>query len=268
MKDVYNANAAYILPKILDIILKNLNIKELQESKFYKILNNWNYEYTKESREATLYSLFERNLCLRLLTKKLSIEKAKPLLNFFPYYNFIYGIIDKIHKGEKIALKECTVYNANDDCEKYIVNVFRHLHEYITDFTEPSGIIKKWGAVNFDYFPYIPFDDIPILNKIFSRKLFVSGGRDTVKISRSSGNNKRGEFVGSQSPRLQFICDMSEPEEPYVMLMGGNDGSPIQRYYNNLMEKFEGKDLIKFKNVDFNDAKNEKRTITLLKKLF
>ena len=268
MKDVKNPNAAYILPKILNIIKKNMSAKELKENKNYIILKNWNFEYDMGSRGATLYSLLERNICLQLLTKKLPKEKAKPLLNFFPYYNFIHGMIDKISNGEKISLKECTVYNKNDDCEKYIVNVFKHLHEYMRGFRESSGLVKKWGSVNYNYYPNTPFDNIPILNKFFSREKYVSGGRDTVKISRSTGNNKRGEFVGAQSPRIQFICDMIEPEEPYISLAGGNSGSPMQMYYNNLMDKFEKKELIKFKNIDFNDEKNKKRIITLQKRKY
>jgi hypothetical protein len=52
----------------------------------------------------------------------------------------------------------------------------------------------------------------------------VSGNKDTIKISRSTGNNKMGEFVGNQSPRIQFICDMVDPEQPYLIIAGGNGG--------------------------------------------
>ena len=265
LKDVKDSNAEYILPKLLEIIKRNYNQKELRENKNYQILSNWNFEYNMESIGATLYALLERNMCTLLLTKKMHKEKAKALLNYFPYYNFIYGIIDKIYNGEKISLKECTFYNSNDDCEKYFVNVFRHLDEYIKDFREPSGIIKKWGEVNYNYFPHTPFDDIFLLRNIYSKKKFVSGSRNTIKISRSNGNNKMGEFVGSQSPRIQIVTDMSQPEEPYLLLAGGNDGSPFQKYYNNLMDEFEGNKLIHFKNIDFNSEKNKDRIITLEK---
>ena len=90
--------------------------------------------------------------------------------------------------------------------------------------------------------------------------------KDTVKISRSTGNNKLGEFVASQTPRIEFICDMSEPEEPYLSIAGGNGGSPIQMYYNNLMDEFEAKKIVHFKKIDFNDVKNKNRMITLEKK--
>ena len=266
MKDIHDANAAYILPKYLDIIKRNLNAKELKENAYYQILKKWNFQYDMESREATLFTILERNLCILLLTKKISIEKAKPLLNFFPMYKFIHGIIDKVYNGEKIVLKECAFYNRNDDCEKYLVNVFKHLDEYVKDFKETSGLIKKWGTVNYNYFPHTPFDDIPILKYLYSKKKYASGSRNTIKISRSPGNHKMGEFVATQTPRFQFICDMKEPEEPYLMLSGGNGGSPMQMYYNNFMDKFESNEMVKFKKIDFDDEKNKERIITLEKR--
>ena len=268
LKDIKDSNAAYILPKYLEIIKRNTHKKELSENRNYQILKKWNFEFDLESEGATLYSLLERNLCLLLLNKKMSKEKSKPLLNFFPYYKFIHGMIDKIYNGEKIKLKECTFYNSNDDCENYLVNVFRHLDEYIKEFREPSGLIKKWGTINYNYYPHTPFDDIFLLKNIYSKKKYVSGNKDTIKISRSTGNNKMGEFVGNQSPRMQIINDMSDPEQPYLILSGGNGGSPFQMYYNNLMDKFESNTLIKFKNIDFNDEKNKKRIITIDKKLY
>ena len=268
IKDIKDANAAYILPKYLEIIKRNINAKELKNNRNYIILSKWNFEYDLESVGATLYSLLERNLCLLLLSKKISKEKAKPVLNFFPYYKFIHGMIDKIYNGEKIQLKECKYFNGNDDCEKYLVNVFRHLDEYIKNFREPSGLIKKWGTLNYNYFPYTPFDDIFLLKNIYNKKKYVSGSKDTVKISRSNGNNKMGEFVANQSPRIQFICDMKDPEQPYLLIAGGNGGSPLQMYYNNLMDQFESDKLIKFNNIDFNDEKNKKRIVTLEKRKY
>ena len=41
----------------------------------------------------------------------------------------------------------------------------------------------------------------------------------------------------------------------------------MQKYYNNLIDDFEGKKLIKFKNIDFNEPKNKERIITLEKRL-
>ena len=61
---------------------------------------------------------------------------------------------------------------------------------------------------------------------------------------------------------------MIDPEQPYLIIAGGNGGSPIQMYYNNLMDQFENGKLIQFKNIDFDDENNKKRIVSLEKKLF
>ena len=269
VKDVKDSTAEYIIPKYLDIIKRKLNIKEVREDPLYQMLNKWNYEFAPESREATLWSVLERNLCTFILTKNLTnLSKFNLVLNYYPYYKFIHGLIEKIWKGEKIQMKQCAVFNNNEDCEKYLVDVWVHLGLDIQKYLDSSGNVKKWGDVNFNYFPHTIFEDIPILKYFYSRKQYAGGNRDTVKISRSPGNSKYGEFVGLQTPKGQFVYDMADPEQPYLMINQGNGGSPMQRYYNNLKEDFEKKKLIKFKNIDFNNEKYQERIITLEKRVY
>ena len=268
VKDVKDSNAEYIVPKYLSILRKKLNAKEMKDDVLFQTLKKWDFKFTPESRAATIWSVLERNLCTFILTKNLTnLEKYKLVLNYYPYYKFIHGLIDKISKGEKIHLQRCAVFSENDDCEKYLVDVFVHLGIDIQKYLDSSGDVMKWGEINFNYFPHTPFEDIPILKYFFSKKKYVGGNRDTVKISRSPGNSKYGEFVGTQTPKGQFVYDMADPEQPYVIIVGGNGGSPMQQYYNNLMDDFEKKKLIKFKNIDFNDPKNQERIITLEKRI-
>ena len=267
VKDVKDSNAQYIIPKYLTILRKKLNAKELREDALFLMLAKWDYKYTPESRGATLWSVLERNLCTFILTRNLTnLDKYKLVLNYYPYYKFIHGLIDKISRGEKVMLRKCAVFNDNEDCEKYLVDVFVHLGMDIQKYLDSSGDVKKWGEVNYNYFPHTPFEDIPILKYFYSRKKYVGGNKDTVKISRSPGNSKYGDFVGMQTPKGQFVYDMADPEQPYLIIVGGNGGSPMQQYYNNLMDEFEQKKLIKFKNIDFNDPKYQERIITLEKR--
>ena len=268
VKDVKDSNAEYIIPKYLGIIKKNLNLKEVKEDVLFQMLNKWNYEFTPESREATVWSVLERNLCTFILTKNLTnLDKFKLVLNYYPYYKFIHGLIEKVANGEKVRLKQCAVFNENEDCQKYLIDVWVHLGLDIQKYLDGSGNVKKWGEINFNYYPHTPFEDIPVLKYFYSKKQYSGGNRDTVKISRSPGNSKYGEFVGTQTPKGQFVYDMADPEQPYLIIIGGNGGSPMQKYYNNLMEDFEKKKLIKFKNIDFNDPKHQERIITLEKRV-
>ena len=267
VKDVKDSTAEYIIPKYLNIIKKKLNRKEVKEDVLFQMLNKWDYKFTPESRAATVWSVLERNLCTFILTKNLTnLDKYKLVLNYYPYYKFIHGLIEKISNGEEIKLKKCAVFSDNEDCEKYLVDVFVHLGRDIQKYLDSTGDVLKWGEINYNYFPHTPFEDIPILKYFYSKKKYVGGNRDTVKISRSPGNSKYGEFVGTQTPKGQFVYDMSDPEQPYMIITGGNGGSPLQKYYNNLIDEFEEKKLIKFKNIDFNDPKYQDRIITLEKR--
>ena len=267
-KDMKDANAEYLLPKYLKIVKKNLKQKDQKDSKLIELLSKWNYVMSKDSKEATLFAVLERQLCLNLLAinKKLTNEKNPAVLNYFVYYYFIYDMIEKISNGEKVNMRQCASFNnKSNDCEKYLVQVFSNLKEYIQPFLDSTGDIKKWGEVNFNYYPHAPFDDIPILNKIFSKKIYIGGNRNTVKLCRSPANSKKGPFVGTTSPEIQIITDMSEPDTPYIMMPNGNGGNPFQKFYNNLSGKFENDEMIKFENVNFNSEKNKLRMVVLKK---
>ena len=121
--------------------------------------------------------------------------------------------------------------------------------------------------MNLDYFPHISFDKIPVLNLLFNKKRYVGGNRNTVKISRGPVNNKMDKFIGIHSPRLKFVCDMREPESPYLTISEGNGGNFVQDYYNNFDDKHEDAKLIKFENINFENVNNQERIITFTKKI-
>ena len=134
-------------------------------------------------------------------------------------------------------------------------------------YKDKNGNIKKWGELNFNYFPHTTFENVPILNLLFNKKQFVSGNRNTVKIARGPVNSEVGEFIGTQSPALKFVCDMKEPETPYLTVSSGNGGNFVQEYYNNFHEGHEKAKLVKFENINFENINNQQRIITLRKKV-
>ena len=70
-----------------------------------------------------------------------------------------------------------------------------------------------------------------------------------------------------QSPRLKFICDMKEPEVPYITISEGEGGNLFQEYYNNFDDKHEDAVMIKFDIINFEDYNKQERIINLNKKI-
>ena len=167
-------------------------------------------------------------------------------------------------------MEECRTYNGynyEEDCELFLVKIFDKIEEYIEPYKDKNGNIKKWGEIHFNNFPHISFDNIPGLNLIFSKKKYVGGNRNTVKIARGPVNSEIGEFIAIHSPRLKFVCDMKEPESPYLTVSEGNGGNFYQEYYNNFDGLHENAKLIKFENINFENINNQQRIIIFKKKM-
>jgi len=265
INDVHESLAEYILPKILKIIEKNSRF-DINQNKYYSMLKKWNFEMNKDSREATIYSVFERDIGYYLLENKFNDILARGEMSYLHYWNFITGIIDKLYKGERIDMKQCAYRSGNSNCEIYLVNIFNNLEMSLKKYMDKNGEIKKWGEINSNDFPHIPFDNIPLINKFFSRRIFGGGNKNTVKIARGPYNHKKSEFIGTQSARLKFICEMNDPFNPYIVIPGGNGGSPFNKYFDNLSKEHEDAVLYKFENVDFENISNDDDRLIILQK--
>ena len=279
INDVKDTNAEFILPKYLSLLEKNSkNISELNNNEYYNILKNWNYEMNYNSTAATVFSVLERLIGYSFIQNNINGYEdnhfmAGTVLNVLHFWNFISGTIDKIYRGEKIRMKECKIFDEknnkyDEDCEKSIVKAFDNLDENMKKYRDQDGNIIKWGDINFNYFPHNTFDKIPLLNLLFNKKKNAGGNRNTVKISRGHNNGKINDFYGTQSPRLKFICDMREPESPYLTLSEGNGGNFMQDYYNNFDDKHEDAKLVKFESINFEDEKYQQRIINLNKIIY
>ena len=279
LKDVKDTNAEYFLPKYLFLLEKNSkNINELKNNEYYLMLKTWNYEMSYNSTEATVFSVLEKLIGYNFILNDIKDYDdnkfmAGSVLNVLHFWNFITGTIDQIYRGEKIRMKECKTFDEknniyDDDCEKSLIKIFEDLDTNMKKFRDEKGNIIKWGDIHFNYFPHNTFDSIPILKYFFNKKKKAGGNRNTIKISRGPNNGKIGDFYGIQSPRLKFICDMKDPESPYLTISEGEGGNLFQEYYNNFDDKHEDALLIKFDKIDFNDSRNQQRIIKLNKKMY
>jgi penicillin amidase len=250
MGDVMDAQAKYILPKLLHIYERNKRFN----NPYYKELKSWDCVMNKNSTTATIYSVLELNLAFQLLTQKMSENVAKGSANINNYWNFIVGIIEKIYKNEKVELQQCAYLTLNKDCEVYLINILDNLDSYLYNYKDYHGKIKSWGEIHFNNYPSIPFDNIPLLSRVFSRRIPTDGNRNTVKISRGKFNDLHSAFGSNNSPNLKYINDLSDITCPYVIIDTGNSGNYFSKFYDNLIEKSENMELVKFYDHSFDDS--------------
>lgn len=256
MKDVKDSLAEKFLPQILRIVERNSHkVGNLKNLKYYEELKNWNFTMTKNSNVPTIYSALELYLGKQLLTNKISDQKARGLMSLLHYWNFVSGIVEKIYRGERVDLKQCAHLSGNINCEKYIVYIFNNLDKFIseTGLKDKNGKVLNWGEIKHNHYPHSPFESVPVLNKLYSRNVYTSGNRNTVKIARGPFNHDIDQFVSTHSPRFRFICDMNEPTRPFIMMDAGNSGNVMSKFYDNLMHKHEKSELVQYEDIEFDN---------------
>ncbi len=270
IQDRKDALAAIVLPQILDIYERNIkksyyNKKE-NIQKYYDLLRKWDFVLSKNSTEATIYSVLEYNIGKNLLTNKLPAEQANGMLNILTYWNFISGIIQKIHSEEEVEMSQCASSTGSKNCEKYLFSVFNNLDVYLEDFKDSKNNIKQWGDILYNFYPHKPY--FPYVNVLFSRKISTGGNRNTVNMAKGSFNyNENSPFNSINSANYKMVCDMNEPTTPYLILNTGNSGNLLSKFYDNFIIKNENGELIKFENFDLDKVESADMNTLFLKPL-
>lgn len=267
MKDLKDSLAEIMLPQILTIVERNLGRGNAQKLKYFEDLKKWDFTLVKDSPLPTIWSTLELHIGKQLLTNKVSEQKARGIMTMLHYWNFISAIIEKIHNGERVDLKQCAHLSGNINCEKYIVYIFNNLDKFLSELKlkDKYGRVYNWGEVKFNNYPHGPMHVIPVLGRLFSKEVYTGGNRNTVKVARGPFNHDQGNFVSTHSPRLKFVCDMSEPTRPYLVIDGGNSGNILSKFYNNLMLKNEETELIQIEDIDFDQLRIPSANTLLLR---
>jgi len=274
IQDQKDSLAAVLLPQLLDIYERklknsNMNIENENIKKYITLLKNWDFVLSKNSTEATIYSVLEYNLGKNLISKKIPDQNAKGILNVLTYWNFISGIIYKIHSEEEVEMTQCASLGGSKNCEKYIFTVFNNLDSFLEDFKDSNNNVKKWGEIFYHEYTHEIVDSFPYLNKWFSRKISTGGNRNTVNIAKGLFNyDSNNPFVSLKSANYKMVCDMSDPTSPYLILNTGNSGNSFSKFYDNFIQKNQNGELIKFQNIDFDKIEKADYNTLFLNPLF
>ena len=258
LSDLFDVNAEYVVPRILKILERNGKSR----LKHYNDLKNWDYVMSKDSVSATIYSVLELSIGENFLLHETDQYTARGLSVMLFYWDFINDLLERISEGETIELKQCAYYSKSRDCEKYFIKVFENLDINLSNFKDSNGNVKKWGEVHFNYYPSIFFDKIPVLKHLFSRKTSTGGNKNTIKVSKSKYIHAEGTFTSHHSASLKYICDLNQPEQPYLIVDTGVSGNYLNKYYDNFIGLNEENKLIKMAHHNFTQE-NLNRTIYL-----
>ncbi|HEY9187896.1 MAG TPA: penicillin acylase family protein [Ignavibacteria bacterium] len=224
--DIYSPTAKLILHYIMNILEKNLNVEYFNQ--IYTYFKNWDCTMDKSSISATLYNTFifylYKNTLEDELGPELSLEYTKnpttnienTLLNITKKNNIWF---DNINTTQKVETMEEIYVTSLKDAIQYLKNLFG---------SEPKNWI--WGELHKIYYNHY-FGEIKELQPIFNIGPFNLNGKSLIINYDKIYNNS--QFYQEISLAAKYICDMSYPQNTYLVISTGISGQPLSPFYSN-----------------------------------
>ncbi len=189
-------------------------------------LRQWDGSYSKDSKGAYLFTAFLVEFA------PLLYSKLKRLQDFEQFKNDAYF---------RDLLKRDVVKVAPEDIAKKTAKALKKITQYYHDD-------KKWGDVHrLELFHYLA--RLPILKYFYERFDFAHGGtRETImKAAHPLTIEKHRAYYGAQS---RHISDLSDLDENYFVLAGGQDGCINSENFMDQAELFTRGDYVKMPLTD------------------
>ena len=276
LSDTHDSLCELMLPDLLKTLNKYI-YPQLYSNRYFQILKKFDCNMSKKSRGATIYQVFIYKLIQHLLLKNgtngvdegfNNEDDVNSLLRMHSFYTVLYKIV---HQSTLIGgikfYKNCQFFQKGHNCEEYIIDVFHRLYGYLEQYNfietiinekgEEEETVKKWGDINKQYYPHV-FKSVKIFDKIFSRKIFTDGNKNTIKVAISNyAVDLKDPFNSIHSAEIKYVNDLSDITRPYICISSGNSGNILSKYYSNLLEICEKNHLIRIEDYDFKDESNE-----------
>ncbi len=245
-------------PKMVNI-LKSQNVDTKNE--LFIMLDTFNCNFDKDSKEATLYSVYEYKLIQYLLLKNknnnvnVGFKNKKDVRGFFTVHTMFYMLNDILTKLP--TLPTCSYFTKGHNCAQFVKDVFDNLPNFLSEekCVDIKGKVLQWDKVHYHYYAH-SFDSNKLMRRIFSRKVATNGNRNTIKVSKTQ-YSLENPFTSIHSANMKFINDLSDITRPYLCLDTGNSGNLMSKFYDNQMVDCELNKLYKIENYDFNNEQND-----------
>ncbi len=201
-RDVYSINSAR-LKDLITATVKRLEMEESlkrKNSDMYQSLLSWDGHYRATSRGALAFQLMAYHLVLNYYSERYSSDMAEFVIN--------------TDRAVSILIHELETLGDNE------------LKSLITkSFTRASGRFKRygtWGGMHRLAVQHL-FGNIPVLGKKYRFAVHPADGFATT-VAKTSFRLSDEKHVTTYGANSRHISVMSDPDENYFVLLGGQDG--------------------------------------------
>lgn len=228
--DVMETQAAEALPLLAHAVAHTPLQKDL-----LKRLHDWDRRMSEDSVGAALYHVWSRHLMLRMTEAPLRLDlvhSERLAILKEQRETFRPELVRRIAGGELQhwcggSQQRCAdmALAALDDAA---VELRRLRGGDVDDWT--------WGEVHQVKLPHAPFDQLPLLGRLFDRRIPSAGGRYTINVSVADYDDEHG-YDGVLGATYRQVIPLGDPAASLFSLDSGQSGNIVDRHYADLAQR-------------------------------
>lgn len=223
--DTHDAYAEELLP----LLLKAGKWPSEDGAKAAALLSKWDTRMDADRPEPLIFEAWQRMLVKRLIADELGPD-------FKPYWTHNAVMTLRVLKDVAGESRWCDDVRtkAVEDCP---YQVRMALADALSDLrkTYGSDMSKwRWGDAHHAIFAHQPFDQFPVLDRIFNREVETSGGAFTIRRADFRYSASR-PFAATHGSGYRAIYDLGMPDNSRYMITTGESGNVFSAYYDDMM---------------------------------
>ena len=207
MKKIQLSTFSLEAKEALPLLLENLDKEVTSSSEEIQLLENWNYSYTKDSKAATLFSIWWENFQERVF-EHLDL----------PINPDSWRLIQIMDKNPNDTL----FYMHADSTDRGLKNISTQSYRQALDEYQKLDS-REWNSFKETVIPHLGQIDA------FSSRLLENGG------TRYALNSVKK----SHGPSWRMIVQLGDTIRAEGVYPGGQSGNPGSPYYNNFVKDWE-----------------------------
>ena len=231
--DQHSGWAKKILPVVLPLVDKQN--EKINGNTVFQSLKSWDYNYTVESTEATLFEVFIKEMIQAIFADELGESLYS---EFLKDDRLALYLVDKIVSGKPdVWCDDITTQDRTEDFNDIVDSAFINALNWLESSygTDPGK--WKWGNLHQISFMH-PLGSVKMLKKIFNLERGpypVGGSYHTICPYSYAMGLSFNSFSGASE---RHVFDLSDWDQSLTVIPTGSSGIPASDFYCNQSEMY------------------------------
>jgi penicillin amidase len=206
------------------------NTPERRRQTALELLAAWNGDMSEHLPEPLIYAAWMRSLQDRLIRDELG-PLAEEYVQLEPVF------IERVFRNTDGASVWCDVIqsSAEETCQRMATLALDDALQWLTDRYGPTVEAWRWGDAHEARHDHPVLGDVPFLGAVVNIRQSTSGGADTLRRGRWSGEMP-DPFANVHAAALRAVYDFADPESSVFITATGQSGHPLSSHYDDLGE--------------------------------